>query len=65
MLENGEVQPMEVKKNDKVLFGSYAGTEIKIGGEERLILREEDILCVVEPGEEVKKPAQKKKKKAK
>ena len=49
MLENGKVQPMEVKKKDKVLFGKYSGTEIKIEGDERLILREDDILCVIEP----------------
>jgi chaperonin GroES len=61
MLENGKVQPLEVKKKDKVLFGKYAGTEIKIGGEERLIMREEDILCVVESGEMAPKAAQKKK----
>ena len=50
VLENGKVQPMEVKKKDKVLFGKYAGTEIKIEGEERLIMREDDILCVIEKG---------------
>ena len=48
MLENGKVQPMEVKKKDRVLFGKYAGSEIKIGGEDRLILREDEILCVIE-----------------
>jgi chaperonin GroES len=48
MLENGQVQPMEVKKKDRVLFGKYAGTEIKIGGQDRVILREEDILCVLQ-----------------
>jgi chaperonin GroES len=39
---------MEVKKKDRVLFGKFAGNEIKIGGEDRLIMREDDILCVVE-----------------
>ena len=48
MLENGKVQPMEVKEKDRVLFGKYAGSEIKIEGEDRLILREDDILCIVE-----------------
>ena len=48
MLENGKVQPMEVKKKDRVLFGKYAGSEIKIDGEDRLILREDEILCVIE-----------------
>ena len=48
MLENGKINPMEVKAKDRVLFGKYAGTEIKIQGEDRLILREEDILGIVE-----------------
>ena len=50
MLENGTMQPMEVKKKDRVLFGKYSGTEVKIEGEERLILREDDILCIIEKG---------------
>jgi chaperonin GroES len=54
MLENGAVQPMEVKENDRVLFGKYAGTEIKIEGEDRLIMREDDILCVLEQGKQKK-----------
>ncbi len=48
MLDNGKTQPMEVKKKDRILFSKYAGTEVKIGGEDRLIMREDDILCVVE-----------------
>ena len=48
LLENGTVQAMEVKKGDKVLFGKYAGTEIKIDGEEHLIMREDDIIAIVE-----------------
>ena len=48
ILEDGKVRPMDVKKGDKVLFGKYAGTEIKIDSEEHLILREEDILAVLE-----------------
>lgn len=47
MLDNGMIQPMQVKVGDKVLFGKYSGTEVKIGGEEHLILREDDILAVV------------------
>ena len=47
-LENGEVKALEVKKGDKVLFGKYAGTEIKIEGEEHLIMREDDIIAIVE-----------------
>ena len=48
MLENGTRQPMQVKVGDKVLFGKYSGTEVKVGSEEHLILREDDILAVVE-----------------
>ncbi len=47
-LDDGSVRPVEVKENDRVLFGKYAGTEIKIEGEDFLIMREEDILGVVE-----------------
>ena len=46
--EDGRVTPLDVKKGDKVLFGKYAGTEIKIDGDEHLIMREDDILGVVE-----------------
>mgnify|MGYP003573573058 CR=1 FL=1 len=48
VLDNGEVQALEVKKGDKVLFGKYAGTEINIEGDEHLIMREDDIIAVVE-----------------
>ncbi|MCX7856402.1 MAG: co-chaperone GroES [Deltaproteobacteria bacterium] len=47
-LDNGTKIPLSVKVGDKVLFGKYAGTEIKIEGEEHLILREDDILAIVE-----------------
>jgi chaperonin GroES len=46
--ENGKLQALDVKKNDKILFGKYAGTEIKIDGDEVVILREDDILAVIE-----------------
>jgi len=46
--ENGKLIPLEVKKNDRVLFGKYAGTEIKIDGVEHLIMREDDILGIIE-----------------
>jgi chaperonin GroES len=62
ILKDGKVQPMEVKKKDRVLFGKYAGTEIKIEGEERLIMREDDILCIVEQGKEEGKAGRSKKK---
>lgn len=48
ILDNGEVKALDVKKGDKVLFGKYAGTEIKIEGVEHLIMREDDIIAVVE-----------------
>jgi len=48
LLENGKIQPLEVKKGNKVLFGKYAGTEVKIDGEEHLIMREDDIIAIVE-----------------
>ncbi|MCR4288100.1 MAG: co-chaperone GroES [Deltaproteobacteria bacterium] len=46
--EDGKTRPLSVKVNDTVIFGKYAGTEIKLEGEELLIMREEDILGVVE-----------------
>ncbi len=48
ILENGEVRPLDVKVGDKVLYGKYAGTEIKIDGEEYLVMREDDIVGVIE-----------------
>jgi chaperonin GroES len=46
--EDGKITPLDVKVNDRVLFGKYAGTEINMDGEEHLIMREEDILGVIE-----------------
>jgi chaperonin GroES len=46
--EDGKVIPLDVKAGDRILFGKYAGTEVKIEGEEHLIMREEDILGVIE-----------------
>lgn len=46
--EDGKIVPIDVKAGDKVLFGKYAGTEIKIEGEEFLIMREDDILGIME-----------------
>ena len=46
--DDGKVEPLDVKKGDKVLFSKYGGTEINIEGEEHLIIREDDILGVVE-----------------
>ena len=45
--DDGKLQPMGLKKGDKVLFNKYAGTEIQLGGEDHLIMREEDILAIV------------------
>jgi chaperonin GroES len=46
--DDGKITPLDVKAGDKVLFGKYSGSEIKVDGEELLIMREEDILGVVE-----------------
>ena len=46
--DDGKVQPLDVKAGDKVVFGKYAGTEVKIDGEELLIIREDDVLGVLE-----------------
>ena len=46
--EDGKLIPMDVKVGDKILFGKYSGAEIKIAGEEHLIMREEDILGIIE-----------------
>ena len=47
MLDNGQKAALQVKAGDKILLGKYSGTEIKIDGEEHLILREEDVLAIV------------------
>jgi chaperonin GroES len=46
-MENGQVQPLDVKVGDRVLFGKYSGSEIKIDGTEHLILREEEVLGIL------------------
>ena len=48
ILEDGNVRPLDVKVGDKILFGKYSGSEIKMNGEEHLIMREDDILGVIE-----------------
>ena len=50
VLENGEVRYPDVKKGDKILFGKYSGTEVKVDGEELVVMREEDVMAVVEAG---------------
>ena len=47
ILEDGKVRPLDIKVGDKILFGKYSGTEIKIDGEEYLIMREEEVLGIV------------------
>ena len=46
--DDGKIRPLEVKKGDRILFGKYSGTEIKVEGEEHLILREDEVLGVIE-----------------
>ena len=48
VLEDGKVQPLDVKKGNRVLFSKYSGTEVNIEGEEHLIIREDDVLGVIE-----------------
>ena len=50
ILENGEVRPPDVKTGDKILFGKYSGTEVKLDDEEYLVLRENELLAVVANG---------------
>ncbi|MDY6881759.1 MAG: co-chaperone GroES [Desulfatiglans sp.] len=47
-LDDGKKLPLEIKEGDKVLFGKYAGTEINIEGEEHLIMREDDIIAIID-----------------
>ena len=46
--DDGKLQPMEVQKGDRILVGKYSGTEIKIEGEEHVIIREDDVLAILE-----------------
>ena len=48
ILEDGKVRPLAVKAGDEVLFGKYSGTEIKMDGQELLVMREEDLMAVIE-----------------
>ena len=47
ILEGGDVRPLDVKVGDKVLFGKYSGTEVKVDGDDVLVMREEDIMAVI------------------
>ncbi len=48
IMEDGKVRPLDVKTGDKILFGKYSGTEVKVGDEELLVMREEDIMGIVD-----------------
>ena len=48
ILDDGKVRPIGVKAGDKVLFGKYSGTEVKVDGEELLVMREEDLMAIIE-----------------
>jgi chaperonin GroES len=48
ILENGNVRPLDLKVGDKILFGKYSGTEVKVDGDELLVMREEDVVAVIE-----------------
>ena len=48
VLENGDVRPLELKAGDKVLFGKYSGTEVKVDGEELLVMKEDDVMAIIE-----------------
>ncbi len=48
LLDNGDIRPLDVKVGDKVLFGKYSGTEVKLNDEELLVMREDDIMAVIE-----------------
>ena len=48
ILENGEIRPLDLKAGDRVLFGKYSGTEVKVDGEELLVMREDDVMAVIE-----------------
>jgi len=48
VLDDGSRRPLDVKAGDKILFGKYAGTDVKVEGEELLIMREDDVLAVIE-----------------
>ena len=48
ILEDGKVRPLDVKVGDKILFGKYSGTEVKVDGDDVLVMREEDIMAIIE-----------------
>jgi len=56
-LENGEVVPLDVRVGDRILFGKYTGNEIRLDGEEYIIMREEDVLGILDAGPKAVKKA--------
>ncbi|MGH8301672.1 MAG: co-chaperone GroES [Steroidobacteraceae bacterium] len=48
ILEDGKVRPLDIKVGDKILFGKYSGTEVKVDGEDLVVMREEDVMAVIE-----------------
>ena len=48
ILETGDIRPLDLKQGDKVLFGKYSGTEVKVEGEDFLVMREDDVMAVIE-----------------
>jgi len=57
LTDQGQIRPLDVKPGDRILFGKWSGTEIRIDGEELLILKEADILGIFEPARAVRKAA--------
>jgi len=48
LMENGDIRALDIKAGDKVLFGKYSGTEVKVDGEELLVMKEDDVMAVIE-----------------
>ena len=48
LLDDGKIRPLDVEKGDKILFGKYSGTEIKLDGEDIVVMREDDVLAILE-----------------
>ena len=55
--EDGKIQPLDVKSGDRVLFGKWSGTEVKLDGEDLIIMKESDIMGIIEPGAAARKAA--------
>jgi chaperonin GroES len=55
--EDGKIQPLDVKSGDRVLFGKWSGTEVKLDGEDLIIMKESDIMGMIEPGAAARKAA--------